>query len=367
MNILVLTKFNSNLCDETTRTPDDYVKKSVFFDGYNHGFMELGHNTHVIWGQSFFIPVMFFRKFPVFAKLLSSLLVKTKISLIDKLFFSFYLFLLCKKHDCDLVFTELNDSFYPRVLRFFAPNLLVTQWVGVFPEMISPQSTKIYSDYDISWGPCEFDTEKVVFDFDYPVYIGCAVNSRIYYYDFDQNYKYDVVFIGGVSKGHGERINILEALANRYDSFAFFGYGIEDVPDEYKLARCYKGYATHSTARKLYSSSKVALNLTLDGYERVAKGFNARLFEISACGGAAQMVVNDAKINDFFVPGEDLECFSNLDELFSKLDQLVYDENLRLSLSTSARVKSSKYLYSQKAKLICGEVYERLNKGRICL
>ena len=183
------------------------------------------------------------------------------------------------------------------------------------------------------------------------------------FYDYDDKYKYDIVFIGGIGKLHSNRIEILESLAKKYENFAFFGYGVENIPDNYELRKKYKGWADTKMMRKLFSSSKIALNLTLDNYEKVAKGFNSRLFEISACGGAIQVAPNDNKINEFFLTNDEVFVFNSANELFNQIEYLLQLEGaMQRDIAERCLAKSTNYSYKKRAKKMLSHVYDYKQK-----
>ena len=191
-------------------------------------------------------------------------------------------------------------------------------------------------------------------------YIGPSINPKKFYYEYDEQFSYDIVFVGGVEKAHSNRIDLLEAIAQKYDNFVFYGYGDKFIPDGYILKQKYKGWADVNTIRKLYSSSKVALNLTLNDMDKnVIKGFNTRLVEIPACGGAVQIVKKDEKIDEFFQDNIDLLTFKTQEELFEKIDYILNNPDIKRQISLNANKKSSKFLYKNRAKKICNVILHK--------
>lgn len=357
MNILVLTKLKKEFFKKELMSVEEYIKNDHFFDGFYEGFKKLGHTTYLNWEESFFIPQTLNIKSSHFSKFLRSVMKKRSLKVLDRYLFSKKIATFCEKNKIDMIFTEINSFISPQTIKKYYPKVTVTQWFGVFPEMVNKDTLKILSEYDYIWAPCEFDRKKITQSYiDKFRYIGCAVNDRKFYYDFDERYNYDVVFVGGVGKGHSNRIEFLEAIAQNYENFAFFGYGIENVPKHYKLIKKYKGWISHDEMRKLFSSSKIALNLTLDGYDRVKRGFNARLFEIAACGGAMQLCVYDEKINEFFTIGEDLDVFINPKECIEKIGIYLKDDTKRQLLSKNSLAKSKNFTYDVKAQKIIEQV-----------
>ncbi|MBU1013791.1 MAG: glycosyltransferase [Bacteroidetes bacterium] len=352
MNILILTKTKKKILKPTHKTVSDYIKNEDFFYGWNEGFKADGHQTFLNWEESFFLPVSLKIKFLLLYRILHFSMSLTRLSCLDRYLFSRKIAKFCKLNKINAVFTEINISIAPKIIKDLVPDVVITQWYGIFPEMSNKETLKILSQYDLIWGPVEFDHTKVFFEgIENLKYIGCAVDDNMFYYDFDPVYAYDVVFVGGIGKGHSNRIETLEAIANNISSFAFYGYGEENIPKGYKLKEKFKGWVNTDEMRKLFSSSRIAINLTLDGYDRIKKGFNARLFEIAACGGALQMVKSDEKINEFYTVDEEVITFNNNDDLVTKINIYLSQKEASDKIAKSAMIKTSKYTYFEKAKL----------------
>jgi len=352
MNILLLTKIKKSLLQKWNTSVDEYITTDHFFGGWNNGFKSLGHNTFLNWDESFFFPGKLKIKCIFLYRAFNFFLIKTKLKIIDRYLLSRKIARFCTKNKIDVIYTEINTSISPLVIKKYAPNVIITQWYGIFPEMSDQITLKLLSQYDIIWGPCEFDESKITFDgIQNLKYIGSAVNNKLYFYDYNSDYAYDVVFVGGVGKGHSKRIEILEAIAQTIESFAFYGYGEENIPKGYKLKKVYKGWVNSDEMRKLFSSSRIALNLTLDGYDRITRGFNARLFEIAACGGALQMVKADNKLSEYFTVDEDLVTFENKEELILKIKFYLAQKEKAREITKSALIKSKEFSYDEKAKV----------------
>ncbi len=361
MNILILTKLKPQILKANHTSVEDYIEEDHFFDGYARGFKKLGHNIFLNWEESFFISQKFRLKFDLLSRILKFIFRKTRFDRIDRYLFSRKISKFCKENNIDFIFTEINSFISPLVIKKYFPKVLVTQWYGIFPEMSSRDTLNILSEYDYIWGPCEFYRNKVNFKgIEKLHYIGCSVNHTQYFYDYDENLAYDIIFVGGVGNAHSNRIDLLEKIAKKYDDFAFYGYGIENIPENYKLKEKYKGWASTNELRKLFSSSKVAINLTLNDYEKVKRGFNARLFEIAACGGSMQLCKSDQKINEFFKIGSDLDVFDDEEEMIAKIDYYLNHREERIVLAQNAVQKISRYTYYNRAKIIINIIMEKI-------
>lgn len=363
MNILLLTKLKYPLLDSNCKTVEDYLKNDAFFGGINEGFKKLGHKTYLSFEESFFISGNFNIKFRFFSNLIRFIFRKTRFFKIDSFFFSIKIALFCKRNNIQIIFSEINSSFSPKIIKKLCKNITITQWYGIFPDMSTKYTLKKLIEYDFIWTPGKLKKD-VYQKTELPIkkfkYIGSGVNLNMLKYEYDAEFKYDVVFVGGLGKYHSNRIEVLEAVAQKFNSFALYGHGIENVPDHYLLKKRYKGWINPKELRKLYSSSKIALNLMLNNYERVEVGFNQRLFEIAACGGALQLCKYDVKIQNFFDIGKDLDCFDNIEDLLAKINFYLSKNEVRKKLVNNSYLKVKQYSYSEKVKkmmtIMCNEL-----------
>lgn len=353
MNILILTKLNVDLMKGVPNSADEYLSKEPVFGAWDEAFRLSGHSTFSNWEESIFLSPNLKLTFPIMYRWLSSAMRLTRLHKLDRFLFTKKIAKLCSQKKIDVIFTEINASFSPKQLKKCLPKTICTEWIGVFPDSLPIDTQKIACEYDFLWAPCEFDHSKVAFDGLHKFhYIGSSVNDKLYYYDFDPNYAYDVVFVGGIGGKHQNRVEILEEVAAKFNNFAFFGYGAENLPSNSILKQKFRGWVTPDIARKLYSSSKVAINLTLDGFDKAKKGFNMRLFEIAACGGALQICMFDDKIHDFFEIGNDLESFDSKVELIEKIEKSLKDKNRRDQMVARSLEKSRNFTFRTGAKKI---------------
>lgn len=353
MNILFLTKLSACFIENVPSGPNEYLNKEPFFGSWDEAFRLAGHATFSNWEESFFLSPALKLKFPFLYRILSKAFRLTGFYKLDRFLFSNKIARLCSQKKIDLVFTEINAFISPKQLKQKLPGLICSEWIGVFPDSLPLDIQNIACEYDFLWAPCEFDETKVAFEGLHKFnYIGSCANEKQYYFDLDKDYAYDVVFVGGISGRHQNRIEILEEVASKFNSFAFYGYGCENLPSGSILKKKFRGRATPDIARKLYSSSKVALNLTLDGFDKARRGFNMRLFEIAACGGALQICKYDEKIQEFFNIGDDLEVFNSKTELVEKIEKCLGDKSRREQMVCKSFEKSRNFTYQTRAKKI---------------
>ena len=352
MKILFLTKYHEKV-GKNCVDKNDYLKSHLFFSSYHDAFVKLGHEIITNWDESFIFKTRYRIKFPSLFRIFNTLIHRTRLAFIDYLFYSLKILFITKKHKINLIFTETNHFLIPNIIKLFNKNIIISQWFGVFPYIVSRNCIRFSSQYDYIWTPCVFDSNKIKWKaLNKAVYIGPATNKNLFYYDYDDSYNFDVVFIGSVCKHHNNRIEILEYVAMEFDNFAFYGYGMEDCKST-TLSKHFKGWVNPDEIRKIYSSSKIALNLTLNNYDSLKKGYNQRLLEIASCNGALQICKQDYKINDYLKIDKSVKCFEDKSDLISIIDYYLKNENKRQLIARNAFDESNSYTYHKKASKMC--------------
>ena len=114
-----------------------------------------------------------------------------------------------------------------------------------------------------------------------------------------KEYLHDICFIGGLSKKHSNRWDIIESIYKKFKSFGIYCYGIDDVPDGYNFKKCAKPAIWHTEYINVLNSSKICVNLFLNGYSQLDSGLNQRSFEIPAAY-SLQLVQNASGLKKIF-------------------------------------------------------------------
>ncbi len=146
------------------------------------------------------------------------------------------------------------------------------------------------------------------------------------------NYGYDVCFIG---LPFPNRVEMFESL--REYNLGVFG----DTWTKYfmlkgmKTPSYYKGKASGETVNKIYLSSKIVLNIH---HPHSIEGLNTRTFDIPACG-AFEMVDYKKSIERHFEIDKEIVTFKNIDELKSKIDFYLKNDELRKDISVCGKQK----------------------------
>lgn len=93
-------------------------------------------------------------------------------------------------------------------------------------------------------------------------------------------------------------------------------------------------------AVRIFNAAKINLNLHSSAHHKGINPFgdfvNPRTFEIASCGGF-QLVDRRADIGEFFEEGQEIVCFSDLDDLRNKIVYYLDHTDERLQISAKAR------------------------------
>lgn len=137
-----------------------------------------------------------------------------------------------------------------------------------------------------------------------------------------RDYGYDVCFIGLPFEN---RVDMFECLRD-YNLGVFGDHWIKYFTCRgQKTPSYYKGRASGVTANKIYLSSKIVLNIH---HPQSIEGLNTRTFDVPACG-AFEIVDYKKNIERHFEIDKEIVTFSNTDELKSKIDFYLKNDDLR--------------------------------------
>ncbi len=361
MNALILGRVIDPFQKKKILNVNKYIRETDHFGGFVRAFEGLKVDVFISWRVRFIYNGKFQQLFPLIFRFFDFFIKNIYLlRIFDRFLLSLHIGYFCKKKSIDFIFTELNGSISPKLIKKLSPSTVVTQWMGVFPDQIHKSVSEVFHEYDYLWCPCIFDEQKVVFKgMDKLFYVGSGYDPGTQYYEYDPKYAYDIAFYGGIEKTHSERLEVLEFIAENYQNFAIYGYGLSNISSHSVIRKFYKGWLEPSDIRKLISSSKIIINLTLDRYDLIKKGFNARLFEVAACNGAVQILKNDSKIFDYFDQSKEVITFKDLDDLKMKIDFLLNDSVFRKDMSNLAFKKVKSYSFEGKAELMLEKIRSR--------
>lgn len=290
------------------------------------------------------IPNKIGNKFPFFKPLFNPFLKSYVIKENNELLAAIY------KEKPDLLFIVKGDYLFPenlaRIKKEFSCSVAGYVWDEPFYKPDSNQDD--YRKYNLKNGIHLYDC---VFTFD-TFYIDEIIRQgakKVQYLPLATNpshyreislteqeslqYDYDVCFIGMPAEN---RVEIFESLYNNYKLGVFGDYWQEYfIRRGLKIPSYYRGKATGETVNKIYISSKIALNIN---QAQSKEGLNTRTFDIPACG-AFEIVDYKKKIETHFKIDEEIVTFKNINDLKSKVDFYLKNNELRKAISVRSRQK----------------------------
>lgn len=107
-----------------------------------------------------------------------------------------------------------------------------------------------------------------------------------------------------------ERTHILKKLSQYYDVDF---YTSSTMTDENKL-HVHPAIGYYTEMPDIFRYSRINLNIN---YRSIRSGMSARILDIMGCGGFL-MSTPQPELSDYFIPGEDFETFTSLEELMDK-------------------------------------------------
>ena len=237
------------------------------------------------------------------------------------------------------------------------------EWFGIFPDNLPKKSNQIMtiSSYDFIVAPVNslplFSPPNTPKNF---VQVPPAYNPKVFkkmalMSDDKLKYSHDVSFVGGVARAHSGRWDVLEALGRHCTNFAFYGYGLEEVPPSYSFLKHYKGIVLSGSFVKIINGSKISINLFLDHYDKLSSGINYRAFEIPACEGF-QLCQYIPNLEDFFTLGKDIETFKSIEELLEKIDYYLKNDDERERIAKNGYKAIQSFTYDFQIEKILSNI-----------
>ena len=158
------------------------------------------------------------------------------------------------------------------------------------------------------------------------IFVPQFTNPRKFFYEYDQNAAYDILFVG--RPGY-ERVSAKWAIESGFD-VALFGEGWENQAPKEMV----KGtYIDNDELHKYYASAKIVLNDTRDDMKKA--GFiSNRVFDVTASGG---FLISDymPEIEQFY--GDSIPMFKSKEELKQLLDYYLAHPEERLKKAKKAQ------------------------------
>ena len=202
---------------------------------------------------------------------------------------------------------------------------------------------------NLSWpGLKHFDKSFV----SYPFYLGkpnfyffkSGFCSEMSFYEEIEEYKCDISFVGTNLYENGwenETLNRRKILDKIYqeENIVLHIYGPEFLKELYP--RCYKGFISYNDCYKVFSNSKINLNISpIEKVEFMGKYYySERLPQIFGCE-AIMMCNND--LGNMLEKDEDYIYLNDIDDLIEKINQFKEGEKREKMLEN---IRSKKYMF----------------------
>lgn len=184
--------------------------------------------------------------------------------------------------------------------------------------------------------------------------LGCApeIHRTINLTEVEKKkYGSDICFVGTVKY---KRADVLKYLKD-FD-LAIWGYWLEKIPELKKFYRCQ--YVFGDEAVKIYNASKIALDIHLS-YGTEDKRFNVtpRVFEVPATG-AFLMVDENPCLKDLYKVGEEIICYSDMDDLKEKIKYFLSHPDERKKIAQKGQQRAYReHTYEKRLKEIFSIIY----------
>lgn len=169
---------------------------------------------------------------------------------------------------------------------------------------------------------------------------------------------WDVCFIGNASP---DKLAWLDAVARSLGDrrMIVVGHHWRALAKGTAVAPYVLGGALHGDhfARATeHSRVNIAVHHGQGGAQGWADDVSTRSFEIPACGGF-MLHVDNAEIRDLFVPGEEMDVFATADELVTKVDHYLRDDDRRIAAADAGHARAvPAYSLHRRAEELASEI-----------
>jgi len=145
-----------------------------------------------------------------------------------------------------------------------------------------------------------------------------------------------VSFVGGFSKAHSSRINWLEYLCKHLD-IKIWGIGIENLPVESPIHKCYNGQVWGVEMYQIFYKSKITLNYHIDIAAQYAN--NMRLYEATGVGA---LLLTDWKENlhEIFEPNKEVIVYRTPEECVDLIKYYLEHKDERKTIARAGQKRT---------------------------
>lgn len=187
-----------------------------------------------------------------------------------------------------------------------------------------------FEDYSRKWAPylnyC-VTTDKESFlkyrSLGYPAILSQWAANPNYYKPYPLEKIYDVSFVG---QCHGIRREVTSHLISKGVSLKTFGRGWGE-------------YIPFADMVKIYSQSRINLNISASSVDSSVKQVKGRIFEVPMAGG---FLLTDyaPELENFFTIGEELVCYEGLDDAVEKIRYYLAHEGEREQIAQAGHKRA---------------------------
>jgi SAM-dependent methyltransferase len=173
-----------------------------------------------------------------------------------------------------------------------------------------------------------------------------------------------VTFVGGMGYRHIWRSSeqVLETLAREVGDFSWWGYGAGNLPETSRLKKAWRGEAWGREMYRIYRRAKIVVNR----HGEIAQGFanNMRLFE--ATGSGALVLTEEApNLCHLFLPGQEIACYSNAEDLVRKVRYYLEHDDERDRIAKAGRdATHARHTFEKRGERIDGVLRPLVAKRR---
>lgn len=352
--------------------PRDVLRKAYLRDDFLEGVLKYSsHVKGMIAGfkKNNMIPIVYFRMHYFFnwKRLYRSKYYKYffvpynfLFGFIDNWMLYRLIFKRLKNNNINYYFTELNPTITKSFLKKLKQHQIKSiEWFGLFPDQLGyntrPNKTLKYFDL-ISSGEDYLSFFKQIPKKFLMIPQAISIDIIDNISEYVETDKIDILFIGSVAKIHSNRWPYLEFLTKTYDSIELYGYGKDQVPNEYSFKKKFRSGLWGDEYYSKLKQSKIVINLFQNDYESLNDGINIRAFEIPACK-SLQISKSIPFISNYFTENTDIVLFLDINELKEKIDYYLVNSNERKIIIENSYKTIQKYDYSIQLKKIIIEAY----------
>jgi spore maturation protein CgeB len=162
-----------------------------------------------------------------------------------------------------------------------------------------------------------------------------------YYKKIPSTFKYGVSFVG---QNYGSRAEFLNFLQNKGVALKVFGRG-------------FGSYIEFDEMLKVFSESKINLNLSGSSQDDRVKQIKGRVFEVPMCGGFL-LTEHAEGLEECFHIGEEIDCFQDRDEALEKIEYYLENEKERKKIAHAGYLASQeRHTWNKRL----GDIFKKLD------